>query len=252
MTRLGGAFDSSNRTVDVRRIAPRARTAAVPDRASLDIALHGPGRDNIPNIGAFVWRWIAFPVTRQPAFVVDARRFMASPLGADMPLFNPPPRASRSTSLTGRGDVPQPIGRREFHDDPAAFYGADNGLEVIADGALASAWTASASATCPTPRRSAAGRLRRPARWRSIRCWAASPLRADLPAPGAVRVSYYYGFPADIGGGPYDRARAPALQPRQVTFQRVIGAGATDMFGCRSRSSRPWRRSTPARRARSG
>ena len=230
LTRLGGAFDSSNRTVDVRRIAPRARTAAVPDRASLDIALHGPGRDNIPNIGAFVWRWIAFPVTRQPAFVVDARRFMASPLGADMPLFNPPAAREPFDHLTGRGDVPQPIGRREFHDDPAAFYGADNGLEVIADGTSIGVdriCVCDLSDTTP------------------LGGWQAAPagkvaidpvlgriaFAADLPAPRAVLVSYCYGFPAEIGGGPYDRGARLALQPRQVTFQRVIGAGATDTFG---------------------
>ena len=41
---LDTAFDVTNRTIDVRRIAPRSRGAADPDTTPLDIALHGPGR----------------------------------------------------------------------------------------------------------------------------------------------------------------------------------------------------------------
>ena len=228
--RLGGAFDTSNRTVDVRRIAPRVRTAPVPDTAALDIALHGPGRHNIPNIGAFVWRWEAFPVTDQPAFVVDARRFMASPLGADMPLFNMPATREPFDHLTGRADVPQQIGRREFDDDPASFYGADKGLLVTVDGTplrldqicvcnLSDATPAGDWQAAPTGKVAidpVLGRIE---------------FAADLAVPRTVLLSYCYGFPAEIGGGPYDRKARLALLPSQVTWQRVIGAGATNQFG---------------------
>ena len=43
-TRIGGPFDTLNRTVDVRRIPPRNRTPDTPDHAAFDIALHGEGR----------------------------------------------------------------------------------------------------------------------------------------------------------------------------------------------------------------
>ncbi len=230
LTRLGGPFDSISRTVDVRRIAPRVRPTPVPDTAPLDIALHGPGRDNIPNIGAFVWRWIAFPVTNQPAFVVDARRFMTSPLGADTKLFNAPAPREPFDHLTGRADVPQPIERREFHDDPAAFYGANASLLITADGApvpidricvcnLADATPGGGWQAVPTGKVAIDPELGRIA------------FAADLPAPKTVLVNYNYGFPAEIGGGPYDRSTLLALQPHQVTWQRTIGAGATDTFG---------------------
>ena len=230
LSRLGGPFDTSNRTVDVRRIAPRVRVAPVPDHAPLDIALHGPGQHNIPGIGAFVWRWIAFPVTRQPAFVVDARRFMASPLGADMPLFNLPAVREPFDHVTARADVPQPIGRREFDEDPTAYYGANKGLQIIAGG---TAVPRNQICVCNLSDASPAGD------------WQPGPagkvaidpvlgrisFAADMAAPREVLISYCFGFPAEIGSGPYDRRQRLALQPSQVTWQRVIGAGATDTFG---------------------
>jgi hypothetical protein len=228
LTRIGGPFDTLNRTVDVRRIPPRSRTPNTPDNAALDIALHGEGRVNIPDIGAWLWRWIAFPVTGQPATQVDARRFMVSPLGADMPLFNaPPPRASFQ-SLTTRADVPQPIGRREFHDDPAAFYGAANGLVVYVDGVAQPLY-----AVCVCDLSDYLGG------------WAAAPagkiaidpvlgrieFASDLPSPATVTVDYHYGFPAELGGGPYDRSQTLLFDRTQVTWSQIVGAGATDMFG---------------------
>jgi hypothetical protein len=54
---------------------------------------------------------------------------------------------------------------------------------------------------------------------------------AGRPAPAQVTVSYCYGFPADLGGGPYDRSQRLPLDRDSVTWQTVIGAGATDIFG---------------------
>ncbi len=135
LTRIGGPFDTLSRTVDVRRIAPRARAPQMPDNTALDIALHGEGRFNIPDIGVWVWRCNAYSVTGQPATRVDQQRFMFSPLENNMPLFNAPPLRASFQSLTTRADVPQPIGRREFHEDPAAFYGPSNGLTIHVNGA---------------------------------------------------------------------------------------------------------------------
>src|SRR5262249_21390111 len=41
LDRMGGVFDTQNRTVEVRRIAPRVRPPASPDPAPLNIALQG-------------------------------------------------------------------------------------------------------------------------------------------------------------------------------------------------------------------
>jgi len=40
LEKISSAFDTLNRTVDVRRIAPRVRVPASPDTAPLDVALH--------------------------------------------------------------------------------------------------------------------------------------------------------------------------------------------------------------------
>jgi len=227
-TRLGGPFETFSRTIDVRRIPPRTRTPNIPDNAALDTALHGEGRSNIPDIGAWVWRWIAFPVTGQSATPVDARRFLASPLGNDMKLFNASPLRASFQSLTTRADVPQPIGRREFHDDPNAFYGASNGLVIYVNGVPVGLETICVcdlsdfmGGWAPAP----AGKV------------AIDPVLGriafadDLPMPGNVTLDYNYGFPAELGGGPYDRTQNLTLDRTQITWSQVVGAGATDIFG---------------------
>lgn len=229
LTRIGGPFDSLSRTVDVRRIPPRARTPNIPDNAGLKIALHGEGRFNIPDIGAWVWRWIPFQVTGQPATRVDARRFLASPLGNDMKLFNTSPLRSSFQSLTTRADVPQPIGRRELHDDLSAFYGPSNGLVIYVDGGplgLEAICVCDLSdfmgGWAPAP----AGKVAiDPVLGRIV-------FADDLPQPGPVTLDYNYGFPAELGGGPYDRAATlTALYQSKVTWTQVVGAGVTDIFG---------------------
>jgi hypothetical protein len=223
LARLGGPFESASRTVDVRRIAPRERPPEQPDTGALDIALHGPGRFNIPDIGAWVWRWLSNPVTDQPAFRVDARRFMVSPLGADMPLFNALGPRTAFDRLTTRADVPQPIGRREFHDDPGSFYGADKSILVTAGGADK---TLAEIAVCNLSDVSPAGDWQAPPAGKV----AIDPVlgRIAFPAdqPDTVRVTYCYGFPAEIGGGPYNRADRLPLDRASVTFQRVVAASA--------------------------
>ena len=90
---LGTAFDVTNRTIDVRRIAPRIRSVADPDTTPLDIALHGPGRSNIPDIAVHLWRWQSWAVTDAPAAVVGGGRYRFSQLGHDMPIFSSPSAA---------------------------------------------------------------------------------------------------------------------------------------------------------------
>src|SRR6516225_6590281 len=54
---LGTAFDGANRTIDVRRIAPRIRAAIDPDSTPLNVALHGGGHSNISGVAVHLWRW---------------------------------------------------------------------------------------------------------------------------------------------------------------------------------------------------
>jgi len=226
LERMGSAFDTLNRTVDVRRIAPRVRAVADPDPTPLEIDLHGGGRFDIPSVGVFLWRWKPFQVTNAPAFPVDGRRYMFSPLGQDMPLFNALPPRDSFSRLTTRLDVPQPILRREFYKNLAQFYGPDNSIDIRLDDAAVNAQQICCRNLSDGPDGS----------------WGCTPsgmiaidpilgriqLAADLPVPRELQVSYCYGFPAEIGGGPYDRtASLAALDPSLLNFTAIVGSSAT-------------------------
>jgi hypothetical protein len=224
LDRIGGAFDTLNRTIDVRRIAPRVRTNADPDPTPFDIALHGGGKYNVPNVGAYLWRWKCNPVLNAPALQIDSYRYMFSPLGQDMPLFNQPPARASFSGLTTRLDVPQPIRRREFFENPASFYGGS--IQLIADGTKIDV----SQICCRDLSDQANGQ------WGCTRKGriAIDPLlgriqfASDLAAPRTLRVNYCYGFPADIGGGPYDRSpNLPALTGTALPFLAVVGSAAT-------------------------
>jgi hypothetical protein len=225
LERQGSAFDTLNRTVDVRRIAPRVRAVTDPDTSPLDIHLHGGGRFNIPDVGVYLWRWKSFPVTQAPAFPVDAERYMFSSLGQNMPLFNALASRESFSRLTTRLDVPQPILRREFHKHLQEFYGPDLSVAIFADGVLVDASKICCRNLSDGPDHS----------------WGCTPsgkvaidpvlgriqLAADFPAPNELQVSYCYGSPAESGGGPYDRSLSlPTLDPSQFNFVVVIGSGA--------------------------
>jgi hypothetical protein len=222
------AFDRSNRTLDVRRIAPRVREIALPDPAPLDIGLHGPGRINVPDVAVHLWRCQPWWIGDAPAFVVDARRFRFNPIGLDIPLFNVPPAPGLAFSrLHTRLDAPQPIRRGEFRRHIADFYGAS--ISIVADGVAVPASQICCAnladrpggAWCVVPSCKIAidpelGRIQ---------------FAADLPAPGCVRVSYAYGFPAALGGGPYDRSatldqEAPTASLGTVDFFALVGTSA--------------------------
>ena len=226
LERLESAFDMLNRTVDVRRIAPRVLSQADPDPTALSLHLHGGGRYNIPDVGLWLWRWKSLPVANAPAFRVDARRFMFSPLGQDMPLFNQLAPRQSFQRLTGRLDVPQPILRREFAAQPAQFYGPGASIELWLDGVPVplsqiccrdlsdgpdGTWGCTASGRVAID--PLLGRIQ---------------LASDVPAPRELRASYSYGFPAEIGGGPYDRSASLSIpDPAVLKFTALVGTAAT-------------------------
>jgi hypothetical protein len=215
-------FDTAaSRTIDVRRIAPRSRDAALPDATPLDVALHGGGRANIPNVAIHLWRWQAFEVTEAPAFPVDGAggvRYKFSPLGNDTPLFSPLRLPASFTALLTRDSVPQPVTRAEF-----AWFYASGAIALVADGVPVGldAVCCADLATNPdgTWRAAPPGKIGiDPERGRI-------QFAADVPVPASLRVSYWYGFPAAIGGGPYDRT--PSLLgvlPDRPGFFGVVGS----------------------------
>ena len=230
LEQIGTAFDTLNRTADLRRIVSPSPSGLTPDPTPLDMTMHGGGRFNIPDLGVFIWRWKPHQVTSQPAGRVqvsgqpvgtwDPQRFLFSPLGANMPLFNAAPTLPSFTTLTTRIDLPQPIGRREFAASTASFYGPKS-LAVYNAGTLVPETQIFAcnladfgAGWAPGPNGMVAvdpelGRIAFP---------------PDQPPPGVVTVDYNYGFPMDCGGGPYSR---PGAVPTTATWTQTVGAGGT-------------------------
>jgi hypothetical protein len=224
-----GPFTLLNRTVDVRNITPRVRAPSSPDTAPLDIALHGPGRFNIPQIAVWMWRWQSWNVTNAPAFALGNGGYFFSSLGGPVPLFQPVIDEPAPFSwLISESVVPEPIRLRRFGRRLDSFYPAS--MQLIADGQPIPASQIQCANLTERPDGSvctvADGMI------------AIDPERgriqyaADLPLPGDLRVNYNYGAPAEIGGGPYDRTpniTLPGTQPNaefvnsSAPFIAVVG-----------------------------
>jgi hypothetical protein len=221
LDRFGTAFDVTNRTIDVRRIAPRLRPAADPDPTPLDIALHGPGRSNIPDVAIWLWRWKSARVAGAPAYPLGGGRFKFSPLGQDIPLFNNPPPRTPFDRLTAAADLPQPIRRDEFARNIDTLYGPS--LFLVADGApvdvtrisCANLADRAGGAWCKVP----SGRIAVDPELGRIQ------YAADIAVPRALLVTYCYGFPAEIGGGPYDRT--PSLSQLDPAQRHLFAVGSS-------------------------
>jgi hypothetical protein len=221
-----GPFTRLNRTIDVRNIAPRVRMAAFPDPTPLDIALHGGGRFNIPDLAVWMWRWSNRTVVKAPAFSLGAGGYFFSALGRPVPLFQsvtdePAPFAR----LITENDVPEPISLTRFRRDPASFYPAS--MELIADGAAVPA-SQIVCANLSLPCTVAKGKIAiDPERGRI------QYAKTGITLPKELRVTYNYGSPADIGGGPYDRTPnvvQPGTAPNPVfanhasPFVAIVGS----------------------------
>ena len=248
LERLDTAFDTIAHTADVRRIAS------------------GRGRHNIPNVGLFLWRLQSYFLPRSevraaPDGLAGAYRFNA--LGLDAPLFNRPQTETEITHLAEEVNVPGVLRRRPLYDElearrqalaegrtPTPVYFGDGRagapppvFELFLDGSNTpvppdevlicnlEAWgipNDTKSYTLPDETTVD----------RSITV-AVDPVlgRLVFPAsvtPGRVEASYAYGFPGDVGGGPYNRRTSldAALPPaRPVTWHAGVSRDATPVSG---------------------
>ena len=209
---IDGPFDPVSHTVDVRRINSH-RTV---------------GRYNIPSVGLFVWRLKPYAITHAPAYCaedVSPHCFTFSILGQDMPLFGRPMPEGSPTDIAGELNVPAPIRRLVFENHKDLFYGADKSLAIWADG-----W-AGFDPDQPLP--SSAIIPADLSEWQYVptaRHIAVDPTLGRFVFPPSqmpqrsVRVSYHYGFSADIGGGEYPRVLLDPLA-RQVRLPDPQNAG---------------------------
>jgi hypothetical protein len=238
--RFDTAFDTLNRTIDVRRIAPRYYVPETPDPTPLDIVLHGGGMSNIPNLAMYLWRWQSYRLQKAPGRRLDARRCMCSPLGQNIPLFNT--RADRVSfqRLTTRYDVAQPIGRREFARRKERFYSASDTITFTADAETLSTGTSIQVILDGVPvdvSQICCQNLSD----RGANCWGDTPpgkvgidpelgrvqLGPGIAVPDEIRITYCYGAAAPIGGGPYDRsAGLSQLSSLQPGFSAAVDSGA--------------------------
>ncbi len=211
-----GPFNRLNRTIDVRNITPRVpappppgTSPLPPDTRPLEIALHGPGRFNIPQVAVWMWRWQSWTVTNAPAFALGDGGYFFSSLGGPVPLFQVGPEEPAPFSwLITEPDVPEPIRLRRACKHASGFYPGQ--MQLIADGepvpagqiVFANLAELPGGHVCTVAEGTIAidptlGRIQ---------------YAADVKLPGELRVNYNYGAPAEIGGGPYDRT-ANTTQP---------------------------------------
>lgn len=172
-------FDEIPRTADVRNIAT------------------GAGKYNIPSVGIWLWRIQSYSVTNAAAYKVDNRRWKFDPLGRDIQLYNHRDDRTRIDTFSEPVNVPAPIlrdlwARRRGTYDPASISfrltvnGHDEDFVVCDLRDSGGGWAHTA-----TVKHAVDPELGRIA------------LTADA---NDVRVTYYYGFSADMGGGEYTRA----------------------------------------------
>lgn len=243
LDRLEGGFDSAAHTVNTRRLNSHRRT----------------GRHAITNAGIFVWRLKAYTVTHAQAFCVDRVRhhYTFSILGNDSPLFNKAIEEPDATHVADEMNVPAPIRRRALDERTHDYYGPSKSLfiwrddedrpvpvEHIVTADLSNwAYRPQGDQVAVDPR---LGRI-------------AFSTRSE-PRTG-VWVSYYYGFPADIGGGEYTRRlrmpRRPMLRmpdddkpsahPRAGTHVYFVSQRrrAERHFPTLNRALEAWRRDAP-------
>jgi len=223
LDRLDGPFDELAHAVDVRRNNSR-RTL---------------GRHNIPSVGLFVWRLKAYSVTRTPAYCleeIDPSCYTFSVLGNDSPLYTHPVPEPEPTHMAGELNLPTPIRRRAFEERVLAAGGVERGqasTDYYGDGKSLVIWVhnwPAENAPQPIPRESIIPADLTDWQYRPPRDHiAVDPKLGRIVFPPSqlpkrnVRVSYYYGFSADVGGGEYDR---PLSQPSTCTLYRV-GEGGT-------------------------
>lgn len=173
---INGPFDTVAHTVDVRHVAT------------------AEGKYNIQNIGIFLWRLGAYPLTKSPAFQLDAHRFLFHPLGFGTQLFTNPVTEDEITHLAEPINVPAPISRRVFDAYLPQYYG--DGASVSIDGVpIEKVVACDLSGWIHTP---PAGKV------------AIDPVLGRIAFADAQTepplVTFHYGFSDDMGGGEYDRA----------------------------------------------
>jgi hypothetical protein len=245
---LDSPFDRSGHTVDVRNAT----------------AARNPGRHNIPNAAAYLWRLRSYSITRAPAYFIQRgggyAAYTFSALGNDGPLFTKAGHEPDAT-IAGELNVPTPIRRRALEPSPPT-----NGNPVDCEAARDAALHESGH-------RDEYYGLEADGSAKSLVIWlgkqekrvaAEDIIAADLtgwryhPPEGkvavdpmlgriaiardahGVKVSYRYGFSGDVGAHESPRTLS---QPRGAVLYRV---GAHEEHATIGKALAAWHKETPA------
>jgi phage tail-like protein len=220
LAHLGGAFDDIPRLAVIR-----------------DDGLHGLGRVEL-------WQWLkqSYPLRGVDAGAVegDPARRTFHPLGLDTPLFNLPQTRANGLAAVGERNVPGPLRRNLVALDlaeaqsgdpsPDNVFAGDPAFSIYLDGQGAPGDSASLSpaemvvadlSDWQAPL--ATGRAKvavDPERGRLL-------LLGDAPGDVSVTTDHCFGFPDDLGGGPYAR---PASPTREDMLHRRAWLGEAEIW----------------------
>lgn len=241
---VNGPFESALHTIDVRHIDNRR------------------GQYNIPNIGLFLWRLQSYFISDTEARSTSFTGcYTFNSLGISTTLFNRPRTETEVTQLATEANVTIPLRRRPLFDELAALRQsqADSRNRIyFSDQPVFRVFTAgheiplkqmficdlevtdsSGNWYRPLPAQtgqSAAEVSTLPAAIRDLRVGVdptlgrivmahkVSPTQV-VPYTEKVEVSYAYGFPGDLGGGPYNRRASVATwyEPQKQIVDWQIG-----------------------------
>lgn len=206
--RVGGPWDTTPHTVDVRRIN------------------QWDGWHNVPSVGFFLWRLEAYPLIAVTPRQIGAKpwRLTFSPLGQDVPLFSAGRRTAGDSRPATEPDLQAPIRPAAFFEDLAAAKPNASTTDYYGDPLMTDGSLVILHGGDPVP----ANRVR----CRNLKNWNDSQLvqpddgtfwidvsRGRLLVPTKhekpVTVSFHHGFSAPMGGGRYPRRKwlVPSTDP---------------------------------------
>ena len=219
-TKIGGFADLRN--VYAARLSRTAFDEFF-HTADLRAGMGSTGWQNIPHLGVFIWRMNSYPVgPATPVALLNCPGwFCFDPTGRDIPLF----AAMRNANQFGaawispvEGQLPGPISQALLDEDGKA--GA-NGLNLYPN-ALSVFQEVNLSPPLLEPIPAGAPLLLRPEFGRFF--YTASP------PTGPLLGQYCYGFPSDIGAGPYDRRGQEVAVATPTPLQPMSGGGAVGVL----------------------
>lgn len=257
MDRIDGPLDETMHTVDVRQVSQQE------------------GWYNIPNLGFFLWRINSYPLTHVPARQASKPwQYHFSPLGNPAPLFTRLRREPTTGRLVTEIDVSAPIRPVSFYRDLENYrltpptrldftelYGSFDPLPADPTVSSETSFFIVLNGTPINPTQNSSAPI--PVFKPQVTCavlnpWPTQPsgsiigvdvengrlaIGDGFAATSPVDVFFFYGFSANMGGGPYDRRKwlvRRDLTPAPKIYQ-VEEGGVAPIFGSVTAALAQWK-----------